>query len=279
MRVALLSDIHGNSLALEAVLADIERHGGADAFWILGDLVALGHDPVGVLERLSDLPNVRCTRGNTERYVCTGDRPPPTADDVKADPHLLPVLVEVAGTFAWTQGAITQAGWLEWLANLPVELRQVLPDGTRFLGVHAAPGTDGDPGIGIHPGLEEADLCALLRGCEADLICVGHTHWPMDVQVDGRRIVNVGSVSNPLPPDLRASYVMLEALGSGHQVEHRRVDYDRDAVVAALRRTGHPGAGFIVKHMRGEVRAQYQRRVPCEGDRLSGRRGKQEVSD
>jgi len=56
MRVALLSDIHGNSIALEAVLNDIALQGGADAYWILGDLVALGPDPVHVLEQLSALP-------------------------------------------------------------------------------------------------------------------------------------------------------------------------------------------------------------------------------
>lgn len=259
MRVALLSDIHGNSVALEAVLTDIEMRGGVDAFWVLGDLVALGQDPVGVLEDLSSLPNVRCTRGNTDRYVCTGDRPPPTLEDAKANPDLLSVLVEVAGTFAWTQGAVTQAGWLEWLADLPLELRETLPDGTRFLGVHAAPGTDGDPGIGIHPGLGEIDLRRLLSGCEADLVCVGHTHWPMDIQVDGRRIVNVGSVSNPLLPDLRASYVVLQADESGYQVQHERVDYDRDAVITALRRVQHPGAGFIMKHLRGQMRAHHWR--------------------
>ncbi len=258
MRVALLSDIHGNSIALDAVLADVELQGGVDAFWVLGDLVALGHDPVGVLERLAALPNARFTRGNTDRYVSSGDRPPPTRADSEANPNLLPILVEVAGTFAWTQGAITAAGWFEWLAALSLELEVILPDGTRFLGVHAAPGTDGDPGIGIHPRLGLADLRTLLCGCEANLVCVGHTHWPTDLRVDGTRIVNLGSVSNPLPSDLRASYAILEAGRSGYRIRHRRVDYDREAVIAALERVRHPGADFITRHMRGEVEANLQ---------------------
>ncbi len=57
MKIAVLSDIHGNSVALDAVLRDISSQGGVDAYWVLGDLVALGPDPVGVLERLSKLPN------------------------------------------------------------------------------------------------------------------------------------------------------------------------------------------------------------------------------
>ena len=59
MRLALLSDLHGNPIALDAVLADIEANGGVDGHLVLGDLVAIGHDPAGVLERLFKLPGVR----------------------------------------------------------------------------------------------------------------------------------------------------------------------------------------------------------------------------
>src|SRR5690606_17314162 len=130
-------DIHGNSVSLSAVLNDIKAQGEVDAYWILGDLVAIGHDPVGVLEQLTSLPNVRFVRGNTDRYVFAGDRPFPSIAEAAADPKLLPVLVEVAGTMAWTQGALTANGWVEWLAQLPLEIEMTLPDGTRLLGVHA----------------------------------------------------------------------------------------------------------------------------------------------
>jgi predicted phosphodiesterase len=248
MRIALMSDIHGNPVALDAVLEDIAQCGGVDAYWVLGDIVALGHAPVAVLERLSALPGVQCVRGNTDRYVCTGDRPPPTLQQVRADPSLLPALAEVAGTFAWTQGAITSAGWLEWLSQLPVELRTTLPDGSRVLAIHAAPGRD--DGIGFQPGMSDADLAHLVGDCDADLVCVGHTHQPMDVMTRGTRVVNVGSVSNPVPPDLRAKYVILQADTTGVHVEHRQVEYDRAEVIAALERLRHPGARFIIRHMR-----------------------------
>jgi predicted phosphodiesterase len=248
-RIAIMSDIHGNPIALDAVLEDIEQRGGVQAYWILGDIVALGHAPVRVLERLATLPAVRYARGNTDRYICTGDRPPPFSEQVKADPSLLPVFIEVAGTFAWTQGALTQAGWLEWLSQLPVELHAALPDGTRVLGVHAAPGRD--DGMGFQPGLSDADMEHLLGEPDVDLVCVGHTHRPMDVMVRETRVVNVGSVSNPVRPDLRASYVLLEASDAGYHIEHRRVEYDREGVIAALEHLRHPGSGFIIQHMRG----------------------------
>jgi predicted phosphodiesterase len=225
MRIALLSDIHGNPIALDAVMADIQAQGGVDTYWILGDLVAIGYDPVGVLKRLADLPNVCFARGNTDRYVVTGERPNPTFAAVESDPRLLPLLADVAHSFAWTQGAVTVTGWLEWLAALPFEQRVVLPDGTRLLGVHASPGSDGR---GVHPGLSDADLRSLFTDCAADLVCVGHTHWPMDVRVDDLRVVNLGSVSNPLPPDLRGTYVILEADDSGYRIEHRLVDVEED---------------------------------------------------
>jgi hypothetical protein len=91
-----------------------------------------------------------------------------------------------------------------------------------------------------------------LAECEAELICVGHTHWALDRRLDGQRVINLGSVSNPLPPDLRASYVVVQADSVGCQIQHRRVAYDRELVVAALQRLRHPGAAFIIKHLRGE---------------------------
>ena len=116
MRIAAFSDIHGNIVALDAVLADIESQGGVDAFWVLGDLVALGPSPVQVLERLVSLPNVRIVRGNTDRYVYTGsDRPFPSIEQARDSPHLLPNLVECAATFSWTQGALTPGAWITWL--------------------------------------------------------------------------------------------------------------------------------------------------------------------
>ena len=257
MHIALLSDIHGNPIALDAVIADVQAQGGVDTYWVLGDLVAIGHDPVGVLERLAGLPNVCFARGNTDRYVVTGERPNPTFAAVESDPRLLPLLMDVAQSFAWTQGAITATGWLEWLAALPFEQRAVLPDGARLLGVHASPGSDER---GVHPGLSEAELRSLFADSAADLVCVGHTHWPMDLRVGGVRIVNLGSVSNPLPPDLRASCVILEANDAGYRLQHRLVDYDHQAVIAAAQQVRHPVAGYIKRYMVGQRRAGWMQR-------------------
>jgi predicted phosphodiesterase len=241
--MALISDIHGNSVALDAVIADARAGGRVDRWWVLGDIIALGHDPVGVLERLTALDNVACLAGNTERYVVSRALPYPQLADVAADPSLLPRLVDVAASFAWTRGAVTQAGWLDWLARLPQSQRCVLPDGTRVLGVHASPRADDGPGI--DPRISAEELGALLAGCEADVVFGGHTHWAVDRVVAGIRAVNLGSVSNSNRPDRRASYVVLNGDESGHRIEHRTVDYDHGAVLRAIDAVSHPSPHFL----------------------------------
>lgn len=251
MRIALFSDIHGNDVALEAVLADVAQQGGVDTFWVLGDLVALGPAPIRVLEMLSALPNARVIRGNTDRYVFTGvDRPPPSIEEAARDESRIPALVECAGSFAWTQGALSGGEWLEWLERLPLEIREPLPDGTRALAVHAAPGHD--DGRGLLAGSTEGELLEVVEGCGADLVLGGHHHMTLDVQVGAYHVVNLGSVSNPYAPDLRASWVLLDCDGSGYRVEHRRVDYDRAAVIAHMQALRHPGARYVVGHLGGE---------------------------
>ncbi len=252
MRLAIFSDIHGNPIALEAVLNDIQAQGGVDGYWVLGDLAAIGYDPATVLEMVDALSNAVFVRGNTDRYILTNERPSPFPEDVLQNPSLMQAFVEVGNTFAWTQGYLAATGWLDWLAALPLEQRTKLPDGTRLLGVHARPGDD--DGYGMHPNMSDADFRAALDGCQADLVVVGHTHWVMDRQVDGVRVTNVGSVGNPKAPDLRASYVMLEADATGYQIEFRRVDYDRQAVIDAVRQIRHPSGAYIIKFMQGQIR-------------------------
>lgn len=249
MKLAILSDVHGNRTALEAVIAD----GGAvgiDAWWALGDLVAIGPDPVATLELLADLPNLVATSGNTERYVLTRDRPPPSAADVEADPQLLDLFAAVESSFSWTRGTLAAHGWLDWLAALPLEVRLTLPDGTRLLGVHGSPGLDDGPGITPHRPEEE--LRQALAGAEADIVVAGHTHQPTDRRVGPVRAINGGSVSNPITDDLRAAYVVIDADRDGHYVEHRRVAYDRDAFLRRVHDSGHPEHDYIASFQRGD---------------------------
>ena len=252
MRIALLADVHGNPVALDAVLADV-RTAGAEQTWVVGDLAATGPEPAAVLERVAALPGAVVTRGNTDRYVVTGEGPPPDLAAVRADPALIPTYAALAASFAWTRGYVTARGWLAWLERLPLEHRLTTPSGVGVLAVHAAPGTD--DGEGVHPGRSDAELGALLGGTDADVAVVGHTHEAMARRVGGRVVVNVGSVSNPRAPDLRARYALLEVTPTGVEIALRRVAYDHQAFAAAVLRSRHPAAAFILSHQRGELPA------------------------
>ncbi len=258
MRIALISDVHGNSIALDAVLADIETQGGVDTYWLLGDFSAMGPDPVGVLERVTKLPNAVFTRGNHDRYTVTGELPGPSNEAAQAHPKLLPFVLAMATNLAWTQGLILASGWWDWFEKLPLETRLTLPDGTRVLGVHSAPGMDDGPGI--IPLLSDDELGALLKPAGADLVIVGHTHVPLDRSVEGTRVFNLGSVSNPLRERLEASYAILEAGDTSYSLQLRYVDYDHEAVIEMLHRVKHPAADFLAKFLRGEMTPPWARR-------------------
>jgi len=249
MRLAILSDIHGNPLALDAVLADIQSQGEVDAYWVLGDFAALGYDPVTPLEKMTALPHANFTRGNTDRYVGTGDLPLPPEKALR-DPTLLPQVIEAVRSFSWTRGYLSAAGWLDWLTSLPLEVRVTLPDGTRLLGVHASPGRDDGPGL--QPKHNDDQLEHRLAGCEADLVIVGHTHVPLDRQVGSIHVINLGSISNPVTPGLQATYVLLDADEQGYRIQLQRVDYDREAVITAIEHSRHPTPSFLIGFMRGE---------------------------
>src|SRR4051794_11544744 len=105
MRLGIISDVHGNRIALEAVVADGHAV-GVDTWWVLGDLVALGPDPAATLELLTDLPGVRFVRGNTDRYVMTGARPAPHRADVERDPSLQELFDAIEASFRWTRAQI-----------------------------------------------------------------------------------------------------------------------------------------------------------------------------
>jgi len=245
----MISDVHGNRVALDAVIADGASLGVGE-WWVLGDLAAIGPDPVSTLERLTELKGVRFVRGNTDRYVVTGDRPPPHAEDVERDPSLRPLFEAVESSFSWTREAVEVNGWVRWLADLPAQQAVILADGTRVLGVHASP--EADEGAGIAPGVPEADLSEMLARVPADVVCAGHTHQATDRRIGDRRAVNLGSVSNPITSDLRATYVVVNDDRHGHELVHRRVAYDHEEVLARLRRSSHPEAHYIAEFQQGK---------------------------
>ena len=249
----MIADIHGNEVALRAVLEDAARC-RVDRWWVLGDLVLFGPRPAETLELLAGLPGVAMLRGNTDRYVLTGEQPAPhaTAADAAGRTDLVERYALMAAGIGWTRGVLDQAGTLERLAALPAQLRLELPGGTRVLGVHASPGADDGPGI--DPGLADEELRGLLAGCDADVVVGGHTHLQADRRAGGIRVLNPGSAGQPRPPG-RASWLLLHdgACGGELTAEYRAVPFDVAAVVRDLHRRRHPNAVFVEAVLTGRA--------------------------
>jgi len=246
LRIAIFSDVHGNPIALDAVLADIARAGGVDAHWFVGDAAMIGFDPVGTVRRLAALPGLAAVRGNGDRRLATA--PKVVAEVTQrfvagASAEEATLWRAVHAEYLWSREALQAAGVFDWIARLPLEQRRSLPDGTRVLLVHAAPGTDEGPGI--HAAQTDDELDRLLEGCAADLVFVGHTHQPLDRTVNGIRIWNPGSVSNPVTGDKRAVWTLLEANNAGYRLERRFVTYDAAAMLARLEEVRHPAESHV----------------------------------
>jgi predicted phosphodiesterase len=243
-RLGIIADVHGNLVALEAVIADAEAR-GVDRWWALGDLVAIGPDPAATLERIRSLPGIEALRGNTERYTLTRDRPYPSVDDVRADPSLAELFAAVHGSFTWTRGALS-VEQRAWLSALPTSLRTTLDDGTRVLGVHASPHRDDGPGISPHR--DEAELAGELHGVDADVVVGGHTHRPTDrIVAGGVRVLNPGPLSNPILEEKRAGYLILD----GPEATQHFVEYDVDEALRRIDASGHPEGDYLASFLRG----------------------------
>jgi putative phosphoesterase len=243
VRLGVIADIHGNDAALQAVLKDADSL-GVDCWWALGDLVLFGPRPAEVLELLQGMPAISMLRGNTDRYVLTGEQPAPhaTAADAAGNPGLVERYAAMAAGIGWTRGVLDQAGLLDSLTELPAQLRLSLPSGVTVLGVHASPRAD--DGQGIDPDIPDDQLRQLLAGCGADIVIGGHTHAATDRLVDGIRALNPGSTGLPRGGGI-APWLLLEDDGSAFSVIRRGAPFDVGAVISDLRRRRHPNAEFV----------------------------------
>jgi predicted phosphodiesterase len=234
MRLALISDIHANLPALEAVLDDIGRR-DVGATYHLGDLVGYSSQPTEVVMRLIDegIPGVA---GNYDSTVALGYEHCGCRSESPRQEELAHV------SFEWSC-ANTSAEAKRVMASLPFRL-DLRPLGGHTPGptvtlVHATPTNNL---VYVTEDRSDAFLSkmAATAGLGAgDTLCFGHTHKPWQREVDGVRFVNTGSVGRPKDGDWRAGYVVLD-IGESVTVEFIRVEYDIDRTVAGVRDAGLP---------------------------------------
>ncbi len=244
-RLIVISDLHGNLPALEAVLADISSRGQPDLWWVLGDLAVFCPWPSETIARLRALPNVAFLQGNTDRYLVTGQRPQIVIHSDEDWDDLRAWIAERDANFRWTLDHLTYADYA-FLRDLPSHLHIEIPGYGTVAAVHA---TAHDDETFLLPDTPDEQLAAAFDTLDARLILCGHTHRPVDRTLDSIRIVNDGSVGMPLDGDPRPAYLQLDFDGPDCQVTIRRVDYDRQAVIAELERVRHPARSWVIQRL------------------------------
>jgi predicted phosphodiesterase len=236
MRIAVISDVHSNLRALEAVLAAL---GPVDAIWHLGDAVGYGPDPDAVVARLRGA-GALSVKGNHDDAVASGALLEWFNQDAR-------------DAVTWTQGRIS-AETRAYLANLPLVLEEQTPAGSFTL-VHGSP---------RHPTTEYVYSRAVAREVAPELrtehCLVGHTHIPLLFQAvgrgrleewsvdpgrpvhlrEGRTIINPGGVGQPRDGDPRAAYMVIDT--DTAEAVLRRVAYDVEGTQRAMLEAGLPPA-------------------------------------
>ncbi|MEJ7838305.1 MAG: metallophosphoesterase family protein [Thermomicrobiales bacterium] len=222
-RIAILSDLHGNSIATEAVLADIDRV-GVDATSCLGDLVGYGPFPNETIDliRHRDIPTIV---GNYDDGVGfdRDDCGCAYKDETERD--------RGQQSLMWTRAVVTNER-KAYLRSLQSEIRLKV-DGIRLRLVHGSPRRMNEY-LFEDRGGASLERIAVMADC--DVLLFGHTHIPWSRTIGGVQMINTGSVGKPKDGDPRAGWALLE-IGSGPQmsVTMHRVPYDIETVAMAIR--------------------------------------------
>jgi len=221
MKIAVISDIHGFSLALEAVLDDIGGEPGIDLIVAAGDLCEGGPDPLGALTMLQE-HDVTLIRGNTDRDLVEG--------------------VRTSAPATWVTEQLGDAG-IAILASLPFDVRTAPPGGRPIeddlLVVHANPFDEDRP---IAPWASDLEVREHVGDARAAVIAFGHIHIAYQRDIDGIRLIDVSAVGNPKDEDLRSKWGLCkwDEKRRNWTTELRYVEYPLQETLAQMEASGMP---------------------------------------
>lgn len=253
MRLAILSDIHGNLHALETALADLKAAGGAEMLWLLGDYAAMGARPRECIQRMMALAEewgegkIGFVRGNTDRYlVKAGAARPAKVENAEAFAEFVTGARHWTDNLLWGLEQLTFAEY-EWLTKLRGELDIHAPDYGWVIGYHGTPGDD--EGY-LFPDTPVTTADDMLLDREGRLGIGGHIHEQMDRPLTRWRVINVGSVGMSFDKPGYAEYGIFSFDGGDVQVDLRAIPYDVEAAAADLYAAGFPNADAAARRLR-----------------------------
>lgn len=240
MRLALISDIHGNNTALQAVLHDIHRQ-RVESIVCLGDVATNGPEPKRVIAELRNI-GCPCIIGNHESALLDPD----AAVRYQIPPQLI-------SSLNWTLNQLTKSE-LSYLASFKATLPITLGKDMNLLCFHASPLSNTDLLLAMTPA---EDLAEMFTGSDAKFFAGGHTHLQMLRQYEGMLVINPGSVgqpfrSFPLPgsaPSLLpwAEYAILDWADDALSVDLRRVPFDVNKYCRAIMESEIPLKDWLLQ--------------------------------
>lgn len=242
MRLVVLSDIHGNRVALQAVLAAIDR-AAPDQVVVAGDIINRGPHSRACLEQMLERRhghNWRLLKGNHEDYVLLAESSPLTADGWA---HEL---------FAHTRWTVHQVkDLLPLVRDLPDQLSLPSPDGGEIRFLHAS--MQGNR-CGLYEDMADGQLADLVAPAPQVLVA-GHTHVPFIRDLGPTLVVNAGAAGLPFDGNPNAAFAILDWQGTHWQARIERIPYDRTQAEADFFQTGfHPRGGPMVPLILDELR-------------------------
>lgn len=235
MKIAAISDIHGNMEALESVMEDIKKN-GCEKVFVLGDYAMAGPEPSAAvdwfIEKIED-PNFYMIQGNTDLMIA--DYTEKIYNEVKEN---APVMAEALKDDFIRLSAQQK----DFLKNLPAN-KTVEIDGVKFLLVHGSPRKNNE---NILPDTTMAEIEDMLHNIDANVILCGHTHMPCGFQTETRQtVVNVGSVGRPFTQNPKSCWLKITVNNGQCMFEHKFVTYNIDRAALKLRKRTFIGANKL----------------------------------
>lgn len=237
MKIAVISDIHGNIDALEAVMQDIEEQ-GCETVYALGDYAMAGPEPALTVDwffRKQFELNFKMIQGNTDYMIANYN------DDLYATvKEKAPIMAEALKNDSQILNSIQK----DFLKNLPVQL-EFVEDGVRILLVHGSPRKNNED---ILPDTPLAEVEKMLENVDADVVLCGHTHLPCGFQTSTKKtVVNVGSIGRPFTQEPKSCYLKLTIENGKCLFEHRFVDYNKNLASEKMKKRSFIGADKLAE--------------------------------
>lgn len=231
MKLALISDIHGNAVALEAVLKDMKEK-AVDKIFVLGDLCFRGPEPKRALELIRSL-QADVIKGNADEWVVRGIRegevPASAFETMKKERE-------------WIYSQLDQES-IQYLNELPMDVSFEFGN-VKIHAFHAAPNSLYDV---VLPFESDVAMKEKMMGKTADLFIYGHIHKPFIRYIDGACLINIGSVGLPFDGIPKSSYCLVEINGESYQTSIVRVNYDIEQVAMQYRTSDYPNSVQMIE--------------------------------